>query len=131
MGNARTIGLGNPPPFFFAPTWAPDSKKITYTDKRLNLWYVDLNNPAPVKIDTDTYFSFSAGIHSAWSPDSRWIAYTKVLANHMRAVFVYSLESKTSTQITDGLSDVEYAVFAKGEKYFYSPASRIPAPQKR
>src|ERR1700721_679 len=114
MGNARTIGLGNPPPFFFAPTWAPDSKKITYTDKRLNLWYVDLNNPSPVKIDTDTYFSFGGMIHSSWSPASRWVGYTKLSPNHRRAVFIYSLNSKKSTQITDGLSDTEYAVFDKG-----------------
>jgi tricorn protease len=130
MGKARAIGLGNPPSYFFAPVWSPDSKKITYSDKRLNLWYVDLNNPSPVKIDTDTYFSFSAGIHSAWSPDSRWIVYTKVLANHMRAVFVYSLESKKSTQITDGLSDAEYAVFDKGGKYLYFTASTDSGPTK-
>ena len=29
----------------------------------------------------------------SWSPDSRWIAYTKQLDNHLRAVFVYSLET--------------------------------------
>src|SRR6202789_1531726 len=130
MGNARTIGLGNPPSFFFAPTWSPDSKKIIYTDKRLNLWYVDLNNPSPVKIDTDTYFSFGGTIHSSWSPDSRWIAYTKLLTNHMRAVFIYSLDSKKSTQITDGLSDTEYAVFDKGGKYLYFTASTNSGPTK-
>ena len=130
MGNARTIGLGSPPSFFFSPTWSPDSKKITYTDKRLNLWYVDLNNPSPVKIDTDTYFSFGGTIHSSWSPDSRWIAYTKLLTNHMRAVFIYSLDSKKSTQITDGLSDTEYAVFDKGGKYLYFTASTNSGPTK-
>ena len=130
MGNARTIGLGNPPSFFFAPTWSPDSRKITYTDKHLNLWYVDLNNPSPVKIDTDTYFSFGGMIHSSWSPDSRWIAYTKLLTNHMRAVFIYSLDSKKSTQITDGLSDTEYAVFDKGGKYLYFTASTNSGPTK-
>jgi tricorn protease len=130
LGKARAIGLGNPPSFFFAPTWSPDSKKIAYTDKRLNLWYVDLNSPSPVKIDTDTYFSFGGTMHSSWSPDSRWIAYTKLLSNHMRAVFVYSLDSKKSTQITDGLSDTEYAVFDKGGKYLYFTASTNSGPTK-
>ena len=130
MGKARTIGLGNPPSYFFGPAWSPDAKKITYTDKRLNLWYVDLNNPSPVKIDSDTYFSFGGSIHSSWSPDSRWIAYTKLLGNHMRAVFVYSLDSKKSTQITDGLSDTEYAVFDKGGKYLYFTASTNSGPTK-
>ncbi len=130
LGKVRAIGLGNPPSYFFKPLWSPDSKKITYTDKRLNLWYVDLTNPAPVKVDTDTFFSFGETMQSSWSPDSRWIAYTKLLDNHMRAVFVYSLDSKKSTQITDGLSDTEYAVFDKSGKYLYFTASTNSGPTK-
>lgn len=127
MGSPRVINLGTPS-YFFNPAWSPDSKKITYTDKHLNLWLVDLNSPSPVKIDTDTYFSFGGSIHSAWSPDSRWIVYTKLLTNHMRAVFVYSLDSKKSTQITDGLSDTEDAAFDKGGKYLYFTASTNSGP---
>jgi len=128
MGAARSIALGNPPSYFFDPVWSPDSKKIAYTDKRLNVWYVDLDNPKPVKIDTDTYFSFGQPMNPAWSPDSRWIAYTKLLTNHMRAVFVYSLDSKKATQITDGLSDAEYPAFDKGGKYLYFTASTNSGP---
>ncbi len=128
IGGARVIGLGDPPSFFFHPVWSPDSRKIAYTDKRLNVWYVDLNNPTPVKIDTDTYFSFGQSMNPAWSPDSRWITYTKLLGNHMRAVFVYSLDSRKSTQITDGLSDAEYAAFDKGGKYLYFTASTNSGP---
>jgi tricorn protease len=130
MGKAREIGLGNAPSYFFGTTWSPDSRKITYTDKHLNLWYVDLDNPSPVKIDSDTYFSFGGSIRSSWSPDARWIAYTKLLSNHMRAVFLYSLDSKKSTQITDGLSDTEYAVFDKSGKYLYFAASTNSGPTK-
>jgi tricorn protease len=130
LEKARVIGLGNPGSYFFGPAWSPDAKKLTYTDKRLNLWYVDLNNSTPVKIDTDTYFAFGGMIHSSWSPDCRWIAYTKLLVNHMRAVFVYSLDSKKSTQITDGLSDTESAVFDKSGKYLYFTASTNSGPTK-
>ncbi len=44
----RVINLGNPPSFFYSPIWSPDSKKIAYSDKRLNLWVVDLDHPKPV-----------------------------------------------------------------------------------
>jgi tricorn protease len=124
----RAVDLGNPPSFFFDPVWSPDSKKIAYTDKRLNLWYVDLDHPTPVKIDADTYFSFGQMLNPAWSPDSRWIAYTKLLDNHMRAVFVYSLESGKSTQITDGMSDAEYAAFDESGEYLYFTASTNSGP---
>ncbi len=44
MGDVRKIrSLGDPPSYFYSPTWSPDSKKIAYTDKRLNLWYVDID----------------------------------------------------------------------------------------
>src|SRR6202021_9342 len=49
LGEVRKINLGVPPSFFYGITWAPDSKKIAYTDKWLNLWYVDLDKPTPVK----------------------------------------------------------------------------------
>lgn len=127
---ARVINLGNPPSYFFDPVWSPDSKKIAYTDKRLNLWYVDLDHPTPVKVDADTYFAFGNEINPSWSSDSNWITYTKLMPNHLRAVFVYSLDSKHSTQITDGLSDAEYASFDKGGKYLYFTASTNAGPSQ-
>ncbi|MGC1687849.1 MAG: PDZ domain-containing protein, partial [Candidatus Acidiferrales bacterium] len=123
MGDVRKFNLGNPPSFFYAPQWSPDSKKIAYTDKRLNVWYIDLDKKTPVKVDTETYEEPERHLDPSWSPDSHWIAYTKNLENHMRAVFVYSLETGKAAQITDGLSDARYAVFDKNGKYLYFTAS--------
>jgi tricorn protease len=49
LGEVKKINLGNPPSYFYGPTWSPDSKKIAYTDKRLNLWYVDIEKGTPVR----------------------------------------------------------------------------------
>src|ERR1700735_5494765 len=46
-----------------------------------------------------------------------------MLPSHLRAVVVYSLDSGKSTQITDGLSDAEFAAFDKSGKYLYFTAS--------
>ena len=123
MGEARKINLGQPPSFFYSPRWSPDSKKIAYTDKRMNVWYVDIERPAPVRVDSDIYELPFHTLDPAWSPDGKWIAYTKQLKNHLHAVFLYSLEQRKSFQATDGMSDARYPVFDRGGKYLYFAAS--------
>ncbi len=123
LGPVKTIELGQPPSFFYTPIWSPDSKKIAYSDKRLNLWYVDLDHPTPDKVDTDLFDAPTHEFDAVWSPDSKWMAYTKQLENHLRAVFVYSLDTKKATQITDGMSDCLYPNFDVNGKYLYFTAS--------
>lgn len=111
--------------FFYAPQWAPDGQKILYTDKRLNLFYVDISTPArtPVLVDTDSYDHPDRTLDPVWSPDSQWIAYTKRLTNHLRAVFLYELATATTHQVTDGMSDAISACFSLDGKYLFFAAS--------
>ncbi len=72
---------------------------------------------------SDTYFTPQRGLNPDWSPDSKWIAYTKILKNHLRAVFLYSLDDGQPHQASDGMSDAEFAKFDKNGKYLYFTAS--------
>jgi tricorn protease len=128
MGDVKKISLGSQPSYFYSPTWSPDSKRIAFTDKRLNLWYVDIEKGTPVKIDTNTYENPWRVVDPDWSPDSKWITYTKQLKNRMCAVFIYSVETGKSTQVTDGLSDARFANFDKNGKYLYFTASTDAGP---
>jgi tricorn protease len=119
LGPVRVISLGQPPSFFYEPHWSPDSHKIAFSDKRLNIWIVDLDHPVPVKIDTDRYDSPFHRADLAWSPDSQWLAYSKQLRNYLHATFVYSLAEKRSHQLTDGRSDVVSPRFDASGKYLY------------
>jgi tricorn protease len=123
LGSVTKISLGFPPSFFYSPTWAPDNKHIAYFDKRLNLWYLDLDKKTPVKIDTDLYDSPGYDFRPNWSPDSKWIGYARQLHNHLHAIFVYSLDTSKTTQVTDGLSDALAPAFDKTGKYLYFLAS--------
>ena len=117
LGTVKKINLGNPPSFFYTPLWSPDSKKITYTDKRLNLWYVDVEKGVPVKVATDRFEDPTSAMNESWSPDSKWLTYSRFLENHLRTVFVYSLDTGKESQITDGMSDARDPVFDKGGKW--------------
>ena len=121
MSEVRKINLGEPPSFFYSPTWSPDSKKIVFSDKRLNLWYLDIDAGKPIRIDTNAFDG--ANFNPVWSPDSRWVAYTRQLDSSVHAVFIYGVEDKTVHQVTDGLSDAASAAFDKNGKYLYFFAS--------
>jgi tricorn protease len=124
QGAVRHVNLGSPASFFYTPAWSPDSKKIAYSDKRLQLWYLDLDNPAPKLVDTDYFGGFGpTSLNQTWSPDNKWIAYAKQLPSGLHAVFVYSLEQSKSFQVTDGMSDALYPCFDKKGKYLYFTAS--------
>ena len=111
------------PSFYYNPTWSPDSKKLAFTDKHLTLWYLDVDDGKPIKVDTDTYDHPQRTLIPVWSPDSKWIAYPRRLDNHMHAIFLYSLAEKKSRQITDGLSDGISPAFDKSGKYLFFLAS--------
>ena len=123
-GPVRRISLGQRDAFYAGLRWSPDSKRLLFSDQKLNLWYVDLteNRPRPVKVATDSV----AEVHqfdASWSHDSRWVAYTRVMANYLHAVFIYSLRDGSTRQVTDGSSDCLYPVFDASGKYLYLTAS--------
>jgi tricorn protease len=123
MGDVEKYSRGAPPAFYSSPKWSPDGKNILYSDNRLNVSYIDLAKKTPVRIDVDTYHDPIGSVDPCWSPDSLWIAFTKVLKNHLHAVFLYSVDSNKSNQISDGMSDVRYPAFDKNGEYLYFTAS--------
>jgi tricorn protease len=124
------IDLGPEPSFFYGPTWSPDSKHIAYTDKHLRLWIVDVPAGKPVLVDKGLFGSFGADFGIVWSPDSKWLAYHRDLENQLDAIFLYSLETKKFTQVTDGMSDAHSPAFDPNGKYLYFIASTDDGPSK-
>jgi tricorn protease len=125
---ARAVALPSKA-FFSAPAWSPDGKSILLQDNHLNLWAIAVATEQATKIDTDTYADPGRQFDAGWSPDSQWIAYSKSLPSHLRAIFVYSLNEKKSYQLTDGLADAISPAFDAGGKYLYFLASTDYGPR--
>jgi tricorn protease len=124
----KVIDLGPNPSYYYSPRWSPDSKRIAYSDKHLRRWYVDVADGKPVKIDTGLRGSFGSDTRLSWSPDSQWIAYARDLENQQHAIFLYSLATHTTTQITDGMSNAALPAFDPSGKYLYFTASTNNGP---
>src|SRR5690349_17068761 len=95
------LGVTTPKPialpstaFFSAPAWSPDGSQILLQDNHRNLWTIEVSNGNATKIDTDNYPDPTRSFDAGWSPDSKWISYSKNLPSHLRAIFVYSLADK-------------------------------------
>jgi len=109
-------------------TWSPDSEKIFYWDKKLRLWYVDIGEKKPVLVDTLDYEPETESLMS-WSPDSRWIAYSKPTSPTNQFIALYSLETKAITPVTDGFYADDMPRFDSEGKclYFRSPRYYYPS----
>ena len=119
---AVTIKL-NAEDFYYNPVWSPDSKKILFNNKHLQLFYIDINDKKPVIIDDDTYDRPDASFDASWSQDSKWIVYNKKLKNNLRAIHVFDLAANKTTQITDGRSEAANPAFSRDGKYIFFTAS--------
>jgi tricorn protease len=127
-GETRKLKLGDQPGFYFSPRWSPDSNKVAYVDSQQTIWYIDVNEQKPVRVDKDLFWQPGPGLAPVWSPDSKWLGYTRRLRNHLSAVFLYSVADGQSTQLTDGMSDAAFPVFDAEGKYLYFAASTDSGP---
>ena len=110
----------------FALRWSPDSSKLAFTDQTLTLSYVDVATKQVTTVDKAEYEAMDLAIDGkpifdhAWSPDSRFLAYTKMGADLVNRVWVYALETKQAKPVTAGPLDAFGPAFsADGQRLFF------------
>ena len=119
----KKIDLGESPANYTLVEFSPDSKSLAYTDNRNIVWMIDLATGKSAKIDQTLYTDPLSTLYPRWSPDSKWIVYARDLPSHLQAVFLYSVASGKSTQITDGLANAKNPIFDRDGKHLVFTAS--------
>lgn len=81
---------------------SPDTKWIVHQDKDNRLWLLNVSTKTEKEIAVNPYGGNSSPAFSdiRWSPDSRWIMYSAEGANTFERLYLYRVESGSTTAIT-------------------------------
>ncbi len=123
-GTARKITKSEPG-FRYYPKWSPDNLNIAYSDKTGSIFIVDVVTASIQKVDRNIYMQQS---DYSWSPDSRWLVYSKNKSFSNRSIHVYNLEQKKASQLTSGFYDDRNPVFSQDGKYLFYHTNRHFSP---
>lgn len=101
--------------------WSPDSKKLLWSDKKLRLNYVDIETREIVEVAKAEAWEIR---NYCWSPDSKWIAYAKPEANFMTKIYLYSLGTGKTHEVTEGWYSSYSPSFSSDGKYLFFVSDR-------
>ncbi len=105
----------------YPPVWSPDSRKLAWGDRGMHLWYVDVADKKPVEVVKTTIADVT---QYRFSPDSRWIAYATAGENDFQVVFLYSLDTRKTTAVTDDRAQSYEPYFDPDGRYLYFLSDR-------
>jgi tricorn protease len=110
----------------FPPVWSPDSKKLAFSDSDNRLSIVEVESGRVRVVDTTRYTSnsFRNLTQYTWSPDSAWLAYTKVNESYNSSIWVYSMASGEATQLTTDATNEQSPAFDPQGRYLYFTSTR-------
>ncbi len=108
--------------------WSPDSKKISFIDNDGKIYVVDVDKSTVTKIDQlYRFISYGncEGFVANWSPDSKWMTYSRDIPNAHTAVFIYDVEGKSTKQVTSGFYSCNNPVFDTKGEYLYLTTNQV------
>jgi tricorn protease len=117
-----TLGPG----YRYTPNWSPDSEKLAFVDKAMQIQIVEraTGRVTPVDKGLWMYEGGLQGFSVSWSADSRWMAYSRGLENRHSAVFIFDTQTGTRHQATSGFYSDMQPSFDPDGKYLYFLSNR-------
>jgi tricorn protease len=113
-----TSGSSN---YKYQPYWSHDSKKLLWSDRNQSLHFIDINTRVTTDVDIDSIFEIR---DYSWSPDSKWITYSKNSDNLFQQIYIYSIDQKKSYPVTENWYNSFNSVFSTDGKYLFFVSSR-------
>jgi len=101
--------------------WSPDSKKLMWADKELKLYYIDVETKKITVVDKAESWEFN---QYTWSPDSKWIAFTRPEYESESIIYLYELATAKKYAVTDGWFSSSQPSFSQDGKYLFFVSER-------
>lgn len=114
--------------------WSPDGTKIAFADQTLKCFYLDVKTKKITVVDQAKYENVDISLDDKpindfqWSPDSKFIAYSRMNEAFVYQLYVYSLDSKKVYLASDGLFNDFNPVFTKDGEHLLFISNRIFSP---
>lgn len=114
--------------------WSPDSKKIAFADQTLRCYYLDIKTKKITEVDkagyenVDVFLDVKPIYDFTWSPDSRFIAYSKMDADQVNKIYIYALETGKIHCVSNGLFNDFNPLFSKDGKHLFFISNRRFSP---
>ena len=117
-GNGEPQKLTNLDALKFGYNWSPDSKEIAFTTSDSKLRKVNVGTKAVTELDASRYGNIST---PEWSPDGKWLTYSKTDASRTTDVYVLSSagESEPHKVTFDSYDDRNPRFSPDGRKIFF------------
>jgi len=100
---------------------SPDGKRIAHHDKDMQLWVFEVESGSNRLIATSQEGGFG---DLAWSPDSRWLAFTEPAANTLSRIHIYSTETGEISPLTSDRFDSYSPAWSPDGKWVYFLSDR-------
>ena len=101
--------------------WSPDAKKIVYTDRKNR---VNLLDVATKQVTTLSQSPLGEARGVSFSPDSKWLTYSRVSENNFSLVYLYDIAAKKEYPVTDKWYESSSPVFSTDGKYLVFSSAR-------
>ncbi len=105
----------------YQPEWSHDSRYLAFFDRSMKLQLFDTGTGQISVIDRPTAEEIR---QYDFSPDNRWITYTKSSRNGLSAIWVYNIESQNAFQLTSDRYSEGNPVFSKCGEYIFFTSNR-------
>ncbi len=114
--------------------WSPDGTMLAWTDQTLTLYYMDIKSKKITGIDKAEYENVDVALDVKpiydfnWSPDSRFIAYSKMDQTWVNKIYVYSLTEKKIYPVSDGRFNDFHPVLTRDGNHLLFVSNRLFSP---